>query len=587
MSKRKLLLADDSETVQKVVNLTFELEGIEVVTFGDGDSAMSQFSAVAPDVVLADVNMPGLDGYQICQNIKNNESTKNTPVILLVGSFEPFDEQRAMQVGADDYLTKPFQSIRQLVSKVNELLAPKTEIKNDEIDEIHFNDTLEMKETHFAETTFGEAAMDDEMIQTNQIGSIPADETAKYLTPNNPQFEGDDDGAGRTQPLSAKDWQDIYSQEKRAEESSRTVYELADEPDEFVAVEERKEEQQQNFAEPEKDVFEPQEEHSFSYAAEKPAEEPISESYEVHDFSEHYAENSKENELGIQPDDIDHFYREPDYDDEETVDMPIYSKDAEQHDFQENKPVAEAENKNELESSDRDSVHDSPSFSARNELPQTENTESETEKTESVDASFEPEAERSKAIDERSESEIQESEAETERYDFEESKRQTERYNFAESERETEFAQASSADDNVAAESASDQLPRNESQHDDSLSDELPTDDSDVKVVAETVPPQFLSTAPILDFDELDLLEVSFPEDRPTSFADVPAHTEETSAVGEMPRVEETIEIQNEPETENVKSEVAEQLSGVNLSAADIEAIADKVVEKLTARLKE
>ena len=92
MSKRKLLLAADSETVQKVVNLTFELEGIEVVTFGDGDSAMSQFSAVAPDVVLADVNMPGLDGYQICRNIKTNEATKNTPVILLVGSFEPFDE---------------------------------------------------------------------------------------------------------------------------------------------------------------------------------------------------------------------------------------------------------------------------------------------------------------------------------------------------------------------------------------------------------------------------------------------------------------------------------------------------------------
>ena len=70
MSKRKILLADDSETVQKVVNLTFELEGIEVITFGDGDSAMEQMSAVAPDVILADVNMPGMNGYDICQNIK-------------------------------------------------------------------------------------------------------------------------------------------------------------------------------------------------------------------------------------------------------------------------------------------------------------------------------------------------------------------------------------------------------------------------------------------------------------------------------------------------------------------------------------
>ncbi len=82
MSKRKLLLADDSETVQKVVNLTFDLEGIEVITFGDGDSAMEQFLAVAPDVVLADVNMPGMSGYDICQKIKENEATKHTPVIL-------------------------------------------------------------------------------------------------------------------------------------------------------------------------------------------------------------------------------------------------------------------------------------------------------------------------------------------------------------------------------------------------------------------------------------------------------------------------------------------------------------------------
>ena len=76
VSKRKLLLADDSETVQKVVNLTFDLEGIEVITFGDGDSAMAQFSAVAPDVVLADVNMPGMSGYDICKNIKSERIHK-------------------------------------------------------------------------------------------------------------------------------------------------------------------------------------------------------------------------------------------------------------------------------------------------------------------------------------------------------------------------------------------------------------------------------------------------------------------------------------------------------------------------------
>jgi len=69
VSKRKLLLADDSVTIQKVVNLTFADEGIEVITVGDGDSAMQKFVEDKPDLVMADVNMPGLDGYRIVQCI--------------------------------------------------------------------------------------------------------------------------------------------------------------------------------------------------------------------------------------------------------------------------------------------------------------------------------------------------------------------------------------------------------------------------------------------------------------------------------------------------------------------------------------
>ena len=122
MSKRTLLLADDSVTIQKVVNLTFADEGIEVVTVGDGDSAMEKITQISPDVVLADVHMPGLSGYQICEIVRENPATKDLPVVLLVGSFEPFDESEAARVGANAYLTKPFQSIRQLVSQVTDLM---------------------------------------------------------------------------------------------------------------------------------------------------------------------------------------------------------------------------------------------------------------------------------------------------------------------------------------------------------------------------------------------------------------------------------------------------------------------------------
>jgi CheY-like chemotaxis protein len=120
---RKLLLADDSVTIQKVIDLTFSDEGIEVTTVGNGELALAKLEELQPDIVLADIFMPGRSGYEVCEHIKRDERYRHIPVMLLVGSFEPFDEAEARRVGADDYLTKPFQSIRQLVSKVASLLG--------------------------------------------------------------------------------------------------------------------------------------------------------------------------------------------------------------------------------------------------------------------------------------------------------------------------------------------------------------------------------------------------------------------------------------------------------------------------------
>jgi CheY-like chemotaxis protein len=120
---RKLLLADDSVTVQKVVDLTFADEGVEVIAVSDGEQALSKLETLVPDVVLADVFMPKVNGYELCRYIKGQERLRHIPVMLLVGSFEPFDEVEARRAGADDYLTKPFQSIRQLVQKVGSLMG--------------------------------------------------------------------------------------------------------------------------------------------------------------------------------------------------------------------------------------------------------------------------------------------------------------------------------------------------------------------------------------------------------------------------------------------------------------------------------
>jgi CheY-like chemotaxis protein len=123
LAGRKLLLADDSITIQKVVALTFADEGVEVLSVSNGRDAIDQLAQFQPDIALVDVFMPQVSGYEVCEYIKQNEQLRHIPVMLLVGSFEPFDEAEARRVGADDTLTKPFQSIRNLIDKVGSLVS--------------------------------------------------------------------------------------------------------------------------------------------------------------------------------------------------------------------------------------------------------------------------------------------------------------------------------------------------------------------------------------------------------------------------------------------------------------------------------
>ncbi len=123
LTGRTLLLADDSPTVQKVVSLVFGDEGMTVVAVGSGAEAIRELAQAVPDIVLADVHMPEPNGYEVCAHVKRAERLRHIPVLLLVGTFEPFNEAEARRVGADDVLTKPFQSIRDLVSKVGNLLG--------------------------------------------------------------------------------------------------------------------------------------------------------------------------------------------------------------------------------------------------------------------------------------------------------------------------------------------------------------------------------------------------------------------------------------------------------------------------------
>jgi CheY-like chemotaxis protein len=129
--KRRILLADDSVTIQKVIELTFMDEDYEVRAVSNGDEALTLLPEVNPDFVIADVHMPGANGYEVCRRSK--QLRPQAPVLLLVGTFEPFDESQARAVGADSYLKKPFDS-QELLQRVEELLAPQAAIAASVVD---------------------------------------------------------------------------------------------------------------------------------------------------------------------------------------------------------------------------------------------------------------------------------------------------------------------------------------------------------------------------------------------------------------------------------------------------------------------
>ena len=118
----KLLLADDSVTIQRVIELTFADEDVQVTAVGNGQDAIDRVQRDRPDIILADVGMPERNGYEVAAFVKGNPSTAHIPVVLLTGAFEPVDEGRARAVGCDGVLVKPFEP-QIVISRVKDLLA--------------------------------------------------------------------------------------------------------------------------------------------------------------------------------------------------------------------------------------------------------------------------------------------------------------------------------------------------------------------------------------------------------------------------------------------------------------------------------
>lgn len=125
---RHLVLADDSTTIQKVIQLSFADEEFEIHTFSNGTGALEFLRNYGSDIVLADISLPHLDGYDLCREIRQDPRTSGLPVVLLAGTFEPFDAERAQEVGYTSLLVKPFETGR-LVDLVKKLAIREVKAK--------------------------------------------------------------------------------------------------------------------------------------------------------------------------------------------------------------------------------------------------------------------------------------------------------------------------------------------------------------------------------------------------------------------------------------------------------------------------
>ncbi|MCG6962672.1 MAG: response regulator [Acidobacteria bacterium] len=197
-----ILLADDSLTIQKVVELTFADTDNSVVTVSSGDELLERLPAVAPDLVICDVIMPGTDGYSVCQAIKSNPATLHIPVVLLTGTFEPFDRDRALAAGCDEIITKPFEA-RKLVDTVESLLQGTPET---------------VPETAPIEPTEGEPQFEGAFTPTEPEAVPPTDEFGTRLAPAAPPSGGEPGEASEGMDFTTTGFAEMEEAGQRGEE---------------------------------------------------------------------------------------------------------------------------------------------------------------------------------------------------------------------------------------------------------------------------------------------------------------------------------------------------------------------------------
>jgi CheY-like chemotaxis protein len=222
MSK-KLLLADDSVTIQKVIQITFAHEDYELTVTDNGDSALEKAREIRPDLVMADVYMPGKNGYELTSAIKQDPALQHVPVLLLAGSFEPFDEDKARSCKADAWIEKPFES-QTLIDKVAELLSAAREAPESPVQVAEPVAVVDVEESSPVALEETQEALSEPMNTEPEMAAAPEDPFGDI------SFEEETPAVEPAPVAVAEDWSDVVVESPVAESVVEDTFAVAEEP---------------------------------------------------------------------------------------------------------------------------------------------------------------------------------------------------------------------------------------------------------------------------------------------------------------------------------------------------------------------
>ena len=126
MEKNRILVVEDEESLLKLESILFTSKGYEVTGVRGGKEALASIAEKAPDLIVLDLMLPDMDGFEVCRHIKENEATRAIPVVMLTAKKSSRDLEHGKQVGADAYITKPFKSVK-VLEVIEELLGNQQE----------------------------------------------------------------------------------------------------------------------------------------------------------------------------------------------------------------------------------------------------------------------------------------------------------------------------------------------------------------------------------------------------------------------------------------------------------------------------